>query len=284
MEPFVRTELQADKGSNITALELKHWMKKIPNLSAGFTTRIGGASKPPYDCMNMALHVADEQEAVVHNRKQLSQAVGFPFESYTCAEQVHGKQVHIVTASEAGKGRLEREDAIQNADALVTNEEGLLLQSYYADCVPLLFVDPVRKVIGLAHAGWKGTVLGIAVETVQCMKERFDSDPKDILAAIGPSIGSCCYEVDERVINPVKELLAGMEIEDKGILKAASQGRAMLDLREINRQLLIKAGILTSHIECTTWCTSCHSDLFFSHRRDGGKTGRMASWIGWKKG
>lgn len=284
MEPFEQTRLQAGDGCYITALLLKKWTENVPGLTAGFTTRQGGVSEAPYDSMNMALHVNDDPKHVIRNRELLASAVGLPFDSYTCAEQVHSNHVHIVSLTDRGKGRSLREDAIQDADALVTKEEGLLLNSFYADCVPLLFVDPVQRVIGLAHAGWKGTVLGIAMKTVERMKESFGSDPNTILAAIGPSISSCCYEVDERVITPVKELLSAHSISEDGILKPSQQGRAMLNLREINRELLLKAGILASHIECTTWCTSCHSELFFSHRRDGGKTGRMASWIGWKKG
>ncbi|MNP43457.1 Laccase domain protein [compost metagenome] len=168
---------------------------------------------------------------------------------------------------------------------MLTDVPGILLTSFYADCVPLYFYDHVKQVIGLAHAGWKGTVLGIASDMVNKMKEAYGCDIRDIRAAIGPSIGACCYEVDEKVMSHVYELEKGIMGNNEytgAWYQNKDNGKSMLNLKEMNRHIMMKAGILPTHIECTTWCTSCRNDLFFSYRKDGGITGRMASWIGLK--
>lgn len=280
-EPF---QFVNDDAGSPALLELSKWTRQYPGLTAGFTTRKGGVSGAPYDTLNMALHVNDELPAVIENRIRVCNTIGMPFEAWTCAEQVHGHHVHMVTAAERGRGREQREDAIPSADAMITQEADICLASFYADCVPLLFVDPVKRVMGLAHAGWQGTAQQIAVHTVEKMKETYGCEPAHILAAIGPSISSCCYEVDKRVITPMEALLINLPDEARSALTYLDEDHAMVNLREINRHLLVKAGIMASNIECTTWCTGCHQDMFYSHRMEGGHTGRMASWIGWKKG
>lgn len=280
MEPFVLTE-----GENRpTLLLLERWMKRHPGLTAGFTTRDGGVSSGGMASLNCALHVNDRPEDVITNRRRLAEAVGLPFEAWTCGEQVHGSRVAVITREDAGRGRDRREDAVQAVDALITGEKGILLTSFYADCVPLYFYDPVRSAAGLAHAGWKGTVQGIAAVTVKAMHDAFGSRPEDMLAAIGPSIGLCCYEVDGQVIDQVAAmpelqlLLAASEAEHRWFRRQPNL-KYKLNLQQINRELLIYAGILPTHIEITEWCTSCEPLLLYSHRRDHGMTGRMASWI-----
>lgn len=286
MEPFKLTDNEVNDGSSPVLLRLESWEKR-EGLTAGFTTRIGGVSAAPRDSLNTALHVGDDAEDVVRNRRRVAEALGWEFSAWTCAEQVHGNRVHVVTAADKGSGRLDRASAIQEADALVANEPGVLLVMYFADCVPLYFYDPESGAVGLAHAGWKGTVLDVAAETVRTMGERFGSRPEALLGAIGPSIGACCYEVDEAVLKHVRPLAeaAGAGAADGGSAfhTPTGNGRARLDLKEMNRHLMIKAGILPSRIELTTWCTGCRTDLFFSHRTENGATGRMMSWLG-KKG
>ncbi|GAE04275.1 uncharacterized conserved protein [Paenibacillus sp. JCM 10914] len=225
---------------------------------------------------------------MVENRRLTAAALGFDLSDWTCGEQVHGNQISVVRAGDRGKGSLDRASAFQDADGLVTAVPGVLLTSFYADCVPLLFWDPIAAVVGLAHAGWKGTVANIASEMVERMAQEFGSRPQNIRTAIGPSIGECCYEVDERVMNHVRNLAsvpAVMENSEssKAMYIDKGNGKYMLNLKEINRHIMIKAGILAEHIECTSWCTSCNNDLFFSYRKDGGTTGRMASWIGMRE-
>ncbi|MFD2612820.1 peptidoglycan editing factor PgeF [Paenibacillus gansuensis] len=274
MEPFVHTAVN----ENMSLFYINSWMNAHPEVTAGFTSRSGGVSKQPYGSLNCALHVNDEDESVIRNRTLLAEALGLPAGSWTCGEQVHGNTVTIVEASDIGAGRLSRENAVQDTDALITNVTGVLLTSFYADCVPILFFDPVQKAAGLAHAGWKGTVQEIASNTVEAMHSAYGSRPEDILTAIGPSIGACCYEVDETVIAKVRSLqLEEPHYEDLG------SGKYKVDLKGINRQILRKAGILPSHIEISKWCTGCRTDLFFSHRKENGMTGRMASWIAMTK-
>lgn len=265
-------------------LHLESWERDYDALTAGFSTRWGGASEGDYSSLNCGLHVKDDPRRVIENRGRLALALNVPFEAWTCGEQVHGRNVAVVTRVKRGKGRLANEDAIPDTDALITNEPDVLLISYYADCVPLYFYDPVRRVVGLAHAGWKGTVQQIARHTVEAMSETYGTDAADVLAATGPSIGSCCYEVDRNVIERIDECLTELNSDDnerRNIYKQGQkEGKFMLNLQQLNRQIMIKAGILPSHIEICEICTGCRTDLFFSYRKENGSTGRMVSWIG----
>lgn len=281
MEPFVKQDRQGP-----ALFMIQSWQETDHALTAGFTGREGGEGTGPYDCLNLALHVGDDPGDVLENRRLTAEALGFSAEDWTCGEQVHGGRVAVIRENDRGRGSRDRESAIQDTDGLLTNVPGVLLTSFYADCVPLYFWDPVQNAVGLAHAGWKGTVAGIAENMVREMTEEYGSRPEDIRTAIGPSIGDCCYEVDDRVMDHVRALELKIEVKnsdeplpftDKG------NGKYMLNLKEINRHIMIKAGILTDHIECTSLCTSCRNDLFFSYRKDGGTTGRMASWIGMRK-
>ncbi|MFC5403071.1 peptidoglycan editing factor PgeF [Cohnella soli] len=269
MEPFHIQGRQTD-GS---LLVLQQW-GECYGLTAGFTTRHAG---------NVALHVGDVPEEVVSRRGAVVESLGWAFETFTCAEQVHGTEVRVVERSRAGSGRQDRESAWQHTDALVTNEEDIFLAMFYADCVPLYLYDPVTGGMGLAHAGWKGTVRDIVGETVSRMHEAFGAKPGNMVAAIGPSIGPCCYEVDGAVLSKVIPLVSDDPDTAAIVIRPTEQdGKAMLDLKHLNRHLMIKAGILPSGIEVSSWCTSCRTDLLFSHRKENGATGRMMSWIGRK--
>ena len=295
MEPFVLDkdvmkdiEEQTYHGNqDPLLLYIKPWKLSFDRLTAGFTTRHGGVGHEPYAALNCAYHVGDDAEAVLENRRLVTAKLAFPLEAWTCGEQVHGKHVAVITANDRGRGLLDRQSALQDTDGLVTNVPGVLLTSFYADCVPLYFYDPVKQAVGLAHAGWKGTAAGIAVSMVETMEQEYGSRREDIRAAIGPSIGGCCYEVDEVVMQQVRVWLDEPQGNDeyelsdsKRIYTPAANGKTMLNLKECNRHIMMKAGILPDHIECTTWCTSCHPELFFSYRKENGVTGRMASWIG----
>jgi polyphenol oxidase len=276
MEPF---QLWAEDGQPLAQLLRLHSWSEQEGLTTGFTTR---------NALNMALHVGDEPANVVRNRSAVMNWLEWPLEAFTSAEQVHGNHVHVVTRDDIGRGRLERTDAIPDSDALITNEPDVLLTMFFADCVPLYFYDPTTQCIGLAHAGWKGTVSEVAVKTVEKMQQEYGANPSDIRAAIGPSIGADCYEVDEYVLQKVRPLLdtfrtnSPSEDLDRILISSESDGRAFLDLKHLNRQLMIRAGILPSRIEMTSWCTGCRTDLLFSHRMENGKTGRMMSWLGRK--
>lgn len=188
-DPFV---WKRTAGGEPQLFELERWTEEFPDLSAGITSRHGGASSAEWSSLNCALHINDNLDDVIHNRKQVARALGFSFERWTCAEQVHGNEVQRVTIQEAGRGNRSRETAFQGKDSLVTNEPGILLTAFFADCVPLFFVDPDTRAIGLAHAGWRGTTAEIARKTVEAMSRNYGSRPETLRAAIGPSIGPCC--------------------------------------------------------------------------------------------
>lgn len=272
-EPF---RLQPGDESE-SLLLLQSWCAE-DGITAGFTTR---------NASNTALHVGDRPEDVIRSRQRVADRLGWSFDAWTCAEQVHGSEVRVITKENAGSGRYDRESALPDTDALVTGEPDILLAMFFADCVPLYFYDPATRSLGLAHAGWKGTVAEIAVRTVEKMSEAFGARPSDVRAAIGPSIGGCCYEVDEAVLRHVRPVLESLPSDcddawQERAVRPSGEGRAMLDLKLINRHLMIKAGIMPSSIEMTTWCTGCRKDLLFSHRMENGRTGRMMSWIGRK--
>jgi len=271
-EPFVMAEGKP-------FLHVQDWEQRFPGLVAGFTVRTGGVSEQPYGSFNIGLHVGDEPARVVANRQMLARQLSFPFESWTCADQVHGNRVCQVMAGGAGRESLV--DVIQAADGLFTEKEGILLASFYADCVPLFFLDPASRAIGLAHAGWKGTVGRIAEEMVKSLEQQYEAKREQLLVAIGPSIGGCCYEVDERIMEQVRSSAKSWEPS----VTPSENGRYMLDLRKLNTSILLEAGVSPDQIAATDWCTSCRTDLFFSHRKEAGRagtTGRMASFIGWK--
>ncbi|CAG7620976.1 peptidoglycan editing factor PgeF [Paenibacillus allorhizosphaerae] len=285
MEPFAKQSA----GNGSVTLTLSSWTERYPQLSAGFTTRLGGVSAEPFGSLNCGLHVGDDREAVVANRRRLAGALHIPFEAATYAEQVHGKEIQVVSRALRGAGNDSREKALQAKDGFVTSEPGVFLFALFADCVPLFFYDPIRRAVGLAHAGWKGTVLQIAKATLETMSAAFGTKPRDVIAAVGPSIGACCYEVDDAVISRVDKLLPELPGSGNGtegssaVYERKTDGKYNLNLQQLNRQIMIKAGILPAHIEITGLCTSCRTDLFFSHRKENGKTGRMAAWIGLKE-
>ena len=241
----------------------------------GFSTRKGGTSLSPYDTLNLGLHVKDDKDSVIKNRKGFVNSLGYSLEDAVALEQVHGNRVITVNESHKGKGMLDYEDFLAQADGMVTNEPGILLTTYYADCVPLYFFDPETKSIGLAHAGWKGTMLKIGANIVRELQKSFGANPKDCIAIIGPSIGPCCYEVDDRVLQPMKNAYPN----NSSIIRQKKEG-IFLDLWEANKISLQESGLKDINIYISRLCTHCSQEYFFSHRRDKGHTGRMAAVIG----
>ncbi|WML49334.1 peptidoglycan editing factor PgeF [Neobacillus sp. PS3-34] len=271
MEPFIL--------KNDSFLLIDSWMDKYPGLIAGMTTKNGGYSKNEFESFNMGFHVNDNPEAVCANRKHLAELLAFPLESWAGAEQTHDVTVQKVTSGDRGKGASSYGTSFKATDAFYTDEKGILLTLCFADCVPLFFIAPHRNMIGTAHAGWKGTVNEISRHMIEAWKNE-GIQPEQIFAVIGPSICGKCYIVDERVITFVQNTLEDVEKKPYNTIKA---GQYALDLQELNKLLMIKAGIPEANISVTKYCSSCHQDLFFSHRRDHGKTGRMTSFVGWKE-
>ena len=241
----------------------------------GFTTRKGGVSTGFYHSLNTSFHVGDDYDQVRVNRDLACRSLGINPRHLVAGRQVHSDGIKLVEESDLGRGALAYDDALPDTDALITGWRGVPLSSYYADCVPIFFLDPVRQVVALAHAGWKGTVLKIGLKVVERMTESFGTDPRHCLAGIGPSIGPCCYEVDEPVISRFRDAFhCGRELAAE-----VTAGKWKLNLWEANRRALLEAGLNPVNILTARLCTSCHRDLFFSYRAEKGRTGRMASLI-----
>lgn len=242
---------------------------------AWFSTRHGGVSRAPYDTLNLGFHVGDDAGAVRKNRTLYFNALGLPADSPVAGAQVHGDKLAVVDQTHRGRGSGSDEDALPGVDGLFTRCRGLPLSSYYADCVPLYLVDPKNRAVGLVHAGWKGTILRIGAKALQQMARTFGTRPEECLAAVGPSVGPCCYQVDQGVISGLR---AGFP-DWRRLTQPSGPGRWQLDLPAANRQVFIDAGLRPENISLAGLCTSCRADLFFSYRAAGGKTGRMASVI-----
>lgn len=241
----------------------------------GFTGRAGGVSEGPHASLNMAFSVGDRTGNVIKNRERACRGLGMDCRKLVAGRQVHGEGIEVVSRQQSGRGALSYEDCFPDTDALITGVPGLPLASFYADCVPLFFLDPEHKVVALAHAGWWGTVFKIGLGTVNRMAEVFGTDPKKCLAWIGPSIGPCCYEVDARVMDHfTDELLDGGEIA-----RPRAREKWLLNLWEANRRILLKAGLRPDNITVAGSCTACHTGNFFSYRAQGGVCGRMAALI-----
>ncbi|MGD7008504.1 peptidoglycan editing factor PgeF [Metabacillus sp. 84] len=263
-----------------TFLSLNRFTGVDSSILAGFTVKDGGTSKDPYASLNMGLHVQDVREDVVANRRLCAAEAGISLENWVFADQVHGKRIVKAGQKERGSGAFHYDQAILEADGLYTNQTGLVLALAYADCVPIFFYEKKAKLIGIAHAGWKGSVLNIGGEMIAAWLEAEGASLENIHAAIGPSIGPCCYKVDDSVISKVNKLfnhheeLPWVETEP---------GQYRLDLKKLNAALLKKAGLSDNQISVSGLCTCCEKDLFFSHRRDAGRTGRMIGFIGLKE-
>lgn len=271
MEPFINEDQ--------SFFSIKNWMDQYPGLVAGITTKNGGNSRGFFENLNMGFHVGDQKETVYSNRDKLANILQFPLKHWVGAEQTHDTLIRKVIKSDRGIGADSYENAFKGTDGFYTNEEGILLTLCYADCVPLFFISPEHRMIGAAHAGWKGTVNEIAREMV-VKWEGEGIAPYQIFIAIGPSICEKCYIVNDYVINFVENTLVDVEKKPYNLIK---EGQYTLDLRKMNKMILLKAGVPEKNIHISKLCSSCDHSKFFSHRRDQGKTGRMLSYIGWKE-
>lgn len=271
MEPFV----QKDKSYYL----IPEWEAKYPNVIAGFTTKHGGFSSDSFESLNMGFHVDDRKNSVCQNRLILSEKLKFPLEQWVGAEQTHETKIRKVNKSDKGKGSHDYGDSFKQTDGFYTSESGLLLTLCFADCVPLYFIAPQQRIIGAAHAGWRGTVAGIGREMISCLSAE-GVKPSEVHVAIGPSICEKCYVVDDYVVSHLQN-----KVEDvtKNTYNLIDKNQYQLNLPKLNKQILMDAGVLEENIMSTNLCTSCNHELFFSHRKDQGTTGRMISFIGWKE-
>lgn len=253
------------------------WQELHPNMVVGFTSKNGGESKGAFQTLNTGFHVHDDEQTVVANRQMIADKLNFPLSDWVGAEQTHKTNIIKVTNEHKGLGSKDYHSALKDTDGLYTNSKGILLTLCFADCVPIYYFAPAKGYIGIVHAGWKGTVSGIAGEMIQKWQEEGIA-AEDIYTAIGPSICQNCYVVDDKVIQEVNKVV---EVEAEKPYNLISEGQYKLDLKKCNEMILRAAGL--KHIDVTNLCTSCQETAFFSHRRDQGKTGRLMSFIGWKE-
>lgn len=252
-------------------------LDRLKGFTNGFSTRLGGVSTGIFSSMNLSSNRGDDKEKVLENYRRLAGAAGFSVASVVASKQTHTTNIRIVTKKDLGMGMSQSWGAEDEIDGLVTNEPDITLMTFYADCVPLYFIDPVHRAIGLSHSGWRGTVNKMGLKTVTLMQETFGSDPKELYAAIGPSICMDCYEVSEDVAQAFREAFPE-EIAEL-VLREKGGGKYLLDLWESNRQLMLMAGIPENQIEVTDICTCCNPRLLFSHRASNGKRGNLAGFL-----
>ena len=250
---------------------------KFPDILHFITTRQGGFSEKPFHSFNLASHVGDREEHVFRNREQLAAALCIPAKNFIFAQQEHGTNILITNFKKdvIDNNNFTKSDKV--GDAFLTDDKGICLLIFVADCVPVLFFDYKKRVIGLAHAGWKGTIGLISQKTVQLMQSHYGCSVQDIICGLGPSIGPCCYEVGEEVLDKARDSFS--DDLNHLIHHEPSKNQYFFDLWQANKVQLLKCGIPEENIALANICTSCHSDLFFSNRKEKGYTGRFAAGI-----
>lgn len=247
----------------------------LPYIRHMFTTREGGVSKDIYESLNLSFTRGDDETAVLENYRRVAQALGTSIDHIVTSDQTHTTNVRPVGKEDLGKG-ITRPRDYKDVDGMITDQPGVLLATFYADCVPLYFVDPVHKAIGLSHSGWRGTVGRMGQATVEAMERSFGSQPIDLLCAIGPSICQDCYEVSRDV---AEAFIFAFPTHEKEILQAGALGKYQLDLWKANEIVLTEAGVLKEHIDLAGLCTCCNSSILFSHRASKGKRGNLGAFL-----
>lgn len=236
----------------------------------GVLTRLGGVSTGAFSTLNVGRAFGDDPNSVDANHQAIYRALGVRPEAVVTAQQVHGDRVVIVSPGTGGQ-------TVAETDALISNVPGLLLLMRFADCVPVFLYAPRQGAVGLAHAGWQGTLRRIAAKTAQAMISAYGCSPGQLYAGLGPAIGPCCFEVGPEVAHAMSEAAPS---PDRVIARRLPSGKAHVDLWQANALQLEEIGV--AHIEVCDLCTCCHPDLFFSHRGEKGHTGRFAAAIGLK--
>lgn len=242
----------------------------------GFTTRLGGVSEGIFSSLNLSFSRGDEKEAVLTNYRRIEKKIGYKIEDFVASHQTHTTNIRIVSDKDKGKGIIKPQD-YEEVDGLMTDEKDIVLFTYYADCVPLYFVDTVKKVIALSHSGRMGTVKRMGAKTIEKMISVYGSKTEDIICAIGPSICKDCYEVGEEVAEEFKREFDVQEVKD--FLEYKQNGKYQLDLWRANEIILLNAGIKKENIENRQICTCCNEDILFSHRASKGKRGNLAAFM-----
>jgi len=251
-------------------------LTEIDFIRHGFSTRLGGVSKDCFETMNLGYTRGDNPKDVDENYKRISASIGFKVNDLVASDQVHNTEIKLITAEDKGKG-IVRDRDYQGVDGLITNTTGIPLVTFYADCVPLYFVDMKHHAIGLSHSGWRGTVKRMGKVTLLAMEQNFGTNAEDVIAVVGPSICQDCYEVSEDVAEAFNGEFTEVQIKD--ILSDNGNGKFQLNLWEANRHILLDAGMAEENIHLSKVCTCCNSDMLFSHRASLGKRGTLAAFL-----
>ncbi len=260
--------------NGIQFISIADWLDQGINMA--FSARLGGVSEGVHQSFNLGLHVEDRDELVLENRRRLLDIFSARLDDAVCCQQVHGNLVARVDRNDRGRGARRLDTAIPASDAMVTQSPGVYLISFYADCVPVYFYDPDNRAVGIAHCGWKGTMGRIATRTLDALQKAYGSQAGRVQVFIGPGIGPCCFQIQPDLVMKVNAEFSSLH----DIITYSGKGFYTWDLQETNRQLLTAAGVEASHISTCALCTACHTDIFYSHRREKGKTGRMGALIG----
>lgn len=243
----------------------------------GFSTRHGGVSRGCYTSMNLSFSRDDEESAVMENYRRMAETLGVSVDSMVLSWQTHTVNVRRITEADKGKGIIKERD-YQDVDGLITDIPGITLVTFYADCVPLYFLDPKRKAIGLSHSGWRGTVRRMGAVTLKEMEKAYGTRAEDVIACIGPSICRSCFEVGEEVIEEVKKAF-GPQGAESLFCAGKRSGKYQLDLWEANKKVLEEAGVKPANIHTAGICTMCNPDHLYSHRVMGNHRGNLAAFL-----
>ncbi len=255
-------------------------LNEFNTITHGYTTRLNGVSEGCFYSQNMGFNRGDLEGNVYENYIRVAKSLGLTLDQFVLSDQVHSDEIMVVDQRHRGMG-ITCESQIKGVDGLITNVSGVALTTFYADCVPLFLYDSVQQVIGMSHSGWRGTAKKIGPKTLKKMGDIYGTKPEHVYVGIGPAIGSCCYEVSEDVKKEF-DLSFNDDIIAKIMSATAEPKKYMLDLTLANQILFEEAGVPQHHIEVSTLCTSCHEELFFSHRRMGKERGSHVGIIALK--
>ncbi|GFP34534.1 polyphenol oxidase [Candidatus Hakubella thermalkaliphila] len=240
-----------------------------------FTTRLGGISQGSYATLNLSFKVGDEEERVIRNRSKLFDILNLPLQQLTCAEQVHGDRVFLVTKELAGRGAFSQESSISGTDAMITRETNLPLAMFYADCLPVILISSSQRIVAIVHAGWKGTYAEVSAKTLRQMRRQVRDNLEDLAVYFGPSIRGCCYQVDGELFGQFRKKFP-LHSRSCFLERGSSY---FLDLEQINRESLKIQGVEKTRMASLGYCTACHNDLYFSFRKSRRETGRQAGVV-----
>lgn len=270
-----KTEIEIREKNGVTYLAFPA-LDATGLVSHAFSTRHGGVSKGVFSTMNFSFTRNDNPEHVLENYRRMAAILGTDTEKMVLSCQTHTTHVRKVTEEDAGKG-IVKEREYQDVDGLITNIPGITLVTFYADCVPLYFVDPVRKAIGLSHSGWRGTVHRMGKATLEAMSREYGTNPADVIACIGPSICQDCFEVGQEVAAEFADAFAKQY--HKELFYRKPNGKYQVDLWKANQIVLHEAGVPENQIHTTDICTRCNPEHLFSHRIMGTERGNLAAFL-----